>query len=81
MRIFMKLKEVEVYKQKLAEDNKTNSEVLGFSRPDRFWVPRASPIIFCHEKKVKRRCRASNPGHPRDRREYLPLYYNDFVAK
>ena len=27
-----------------------------------------------------RRCRGSNPGHPRDRREYLPLYYNDFVA-
>ncbi|GKF07975.1 hypothetical protein Tco_0042199 [Tanacetum coccineum] len=25
-----------------------------------------------------RRCRGSNPGHPRDRREYLPLYYNDF---
>ena len=24
-----------------------------------------------------RRCRGSNPGHPRDRREYLPLYYND----
>ena len=30
-------------------------------------------------KKLKiRRCRGSNPGHPRDRREYLPLYYNDF---
>ena len=28
--------------------------------------------------KKKRRCRGSNPGHPRDRREYLPLYYNDF---
>ena len=26
-----------------------------------------------------RRCRGSNPGHPRDRREYLPLYYNDVV--
>ena len=25
----------------------------------------------------KRRCRGSNPGHPRDRREYSPLYYND----
>ena len=25
----------------------------------------------------RRRCRGSNPGHPRDRREYLPLYYND----
>ena len=24
-----------------------------------------------------RRCWGSNPGHPRDRREYLPLYYND----
>src|SRR5215207_9850315 len=22
-----------------------------------------------------RRCRGSNPGHPHDRREYLPLYY------
>jgi hypothetical protein len=21
-----------------------------------------------------------NPGHPRDRREYSPLYYNDFDA-
>ena len=31
--------------------------------------------------KGKRRCRGSNPGHPRDRREYLPLYYNDFVGK
>ncbi|KAH0977659.1 hypothetical protein GBA52_027378 [Prunus armeniaca] len=35
------------------------------------------------EKKPKdggiRRCRGSNPGHPRDRREYLPLYYNDSV--
>jgi hypothetical protein len=29
-------------------------------------------------KKI-RRCRGSNPGHPRDRREYLPLYYNDLV--
>jgi hypothetical protein len=28
----------------------------------------------------KRRCRGSNPGHPRDRREYSPLYYNDFDA-
>ena len=26
-----------------------------------------------------RRCRGSNPGHPRDRREYSPLYYNDIV--
>ena len=26
-----------------------------------------------------RRCRGSNPGHPRDRREYSPLYYNDLV--
>ena len=24
-----------------------------------------------------RRCRGSNPGRPRDRREYSPLYYND----
>ena len=29
----------------------------------------------------KRRCRGSNPGHPRDRREYSPLYYNDVVGK
>ena len=28
-------------------------------------------------KKKNRRCRGSNPGHPRDRREYSPLYYND----
>ena len=26
-----------------------------------------------------RRCRGSNPGHPRDRREYSPLYYNDLL--
>ena len=32
-------------------------------------------------KKKKRRCRGSNPGHPRDRREYSPLYYNDFVER
>jgi hypothetical protein len=31
-----------------------------------------------NEKKL-RRCRGSNPGHPRDRREYLPLYYHDSV--
>lgn len=31
-------------------------------------------------KRKKRRCRGSNPGHPRDRREYLPLYYNDSVV-
>ena len=30
-------------------------------------------------EKKKRRCRGSNPGHPRDRREYLPLYYNDLL--
>ncbi len=29
------------------------------------------------QKRIIRRCRGSNPGHPRDRREYLPLYYND----
>ncbi|GLT89112.1 hypothetical protein SLE2022_071100 [Rubroshorea leprosula] len=27
--------------------------------------------------KKLRRCRGSNPGRPRDRREYSPLYYND----
>ena len=32
------------------------------------------------EKKKLRRCRGSNPGHPRDRREYLPLYYNDLLT-
>ena len=32
-------------------------------------------------KKYFRRCRGSNPGHPRDRREYLPLYYNDLVFR
>ena len=32
------------------------------------------------KKTEERRCRGSNPGHPRDRREYLPLYYNDFVV-
>ena len=26
-----------------------------------------------------RRCRGSNSGHPRDRREYSPLYYNDIL--
>lgn len=31
-----------------------------------------------NNKKV-RRCRGSNPGRPRDRRKYLPLYYNDLV--
>ena len=32
------------------------------------------------KKRPYRRCRGSNPGHPRDRREYSPLYYNDFVV-
>ena len=32
------------------------------------------------KQKKKRRCRGSNPGRPRDRREYSPLYYNDFAA-
>ena len=32
------------------------------------------------KRKKYRRCRGSNPGHPRDRREYLPLYYNDRVG-
>jgi hypothetical protein len=27
-----------------------------------------------------RRCRGSNPGHPRDRREHSPVYYNDCVV-
>lgn len=27
----------------------------------------------------KRRCRRSNSDPPRDRREYLPLYYNDLM--
>ena len=36
--------------------------------------------LFVHwpEKKI-RRCRGSNPGRPRDRREYSPLYYNDLA--
>ena len=29
-------------------------------------------------KNIERRCRGSNPGHPRDRRVYSPLYYIDF---
>ena len=32
------------------------------------------------KKKQERRCRGSNPGHPRDRREYSPLYYNDVAV-
>ena len=32
-----------------------------------------------NNKIKKRRCRGSNPGHPRDRREYSPLYYNDWI--
>ena len=32
------------------------------------------------KRKKYRRCRGSNPGHPRDRREYLPLYYNDLLV-
>ena len=32
------------------------------------------------EMTKNRRCRGSNPGRPRDRREYSPLYYNDVVA-
>ena len=32
------------------------------------------------KRKKYRRCRGSNPGHPRDRREYLPLYYNDLMV-
>jgi hypothetical protein len=39
---------------------------------------------FSHTKKTKtkkfRRCRGSNPGHPRDRREYSPLYYNELIV-
>ena len=31
-------------------------------------------------KNKGRRCRGSNPGRPRDRREYSPLYYNELVA-
>jgi hypothetical protein len=35
-------------------------------------------VIACDRQNKKiRRCRGSNPGHPRDRREYSPLYYND----
>jgi hypothetical protein len=33
-------------------------------------------FLMLQIKKI-RRCRGSNPGHPRDRREYSPLYYND----
>ena len=33
-----------------------------------------------NKMKKTRRCRGSNPGRPRDRREYSPLYYNDLVA-
>jgi hypothetical protein len=33
------------------------------------------------ELKKYRRCRGSNSGHPRDRREYSPLYYNDLVER
>jgi hypothetical protein len=35
--------------------------------------------LTCAKINIYRRCRGSNPGHPRDRREYLPLYYNDLV--
>ena len=40
-----------------------------------------SAITAGNCNKTKRRCRGSNPGHPRDRREYLPLYYNDRCDK
>ena len=30
--------------------------------------------------RTRRRCRGWNPGHPRDRREYSPLYYNDILV-
>ena len=46
-----------------------------------------SPTDILHEerkkdkKEGKRRCRGSNPGHPRDRREYSPLYYNDLADR
>jgi hypothetical protein len=55
-------------------------------------VLRVNDMAFCHgqgtklvtsecwAKKNLRRCRGSNPGHPRDRREYLPLYYNDLMV-
>lgn len=36
-----------------------------------------SNLINVDAKIKLRRCRGSNPGHPRDRREYSPLYYND----
>ena len=38
-------------------------------------------LAWTSRSKKRRRCRGSNPGHPRDRREYSPLYYNDFVIK
>ena len=42
-------------------------------------VLQISQIKGTKRKKI-RRCRGSNPGHPRDRREYSPLYYNDLVG-
>ncbi|PIA45044.1 hypothetical protein AQUCO_01700535v1 [Aquilegia coerulea] len=55
------------------------------------WLPKGLQSVLSEnngkaemsEKKKKpliRRCRGSNPGHPRDRREYLPLYYNDIFV-
>jgi hypothetical protein len=41
------------------------------------WPNNLQPTWY--KKKRRRRCRGSNPGHPRDRREYSPLYYNDLV--
>ena len=48
----------------------------------------ASSFLWLWTKRIKlckyqaknykfRRCRGSNPDRPRDRRKYLPLYYND----
>nr|PNR43974.1 hypothetical protein PHYPA_016357 [Physcomitrium patens] len=44
-------------------------------------VPWQGTILPLDHRCKDRRCRGSNPGHPRDRREYLPLYYNDCATE
>ena len=44
------------------------------------FIAESKPIKTQGKLRAKiRRCRGSNPGHPRDRRVYSPLYYNDFL--
>jgi hypothetical protein len=54
-------------------------EELPCRKEQQFQPPRPLEEFSFENKNKRRRCRGSNPGHPRDRREYLPLYYNDLI--